>query len=47
MSVVFTDDWLTVHHGDARAVLPTLEAASIEHIRIRTQRRPTIVSVPA
>jgi site-specific DNA-methyltransferase (cytosine-N4-specific) len=30
MSVVIQDDWLTVHHGDARAVLPTLEVASID-----------------
>lgn len=30
MSVVLADNWLTVHHGDARAVLPTLEAASID-----------------
>lgn len=32
MSVVFADDWLTVHHGDARAVLPTLPAASVDAV---------------
>ncbi len=32
MSIVFADDWLTVHHGDARAVLPTLAAASIDAV---------------
>jgi DNA modification methylase len=32
VSVVFADDWLTVHHGDARAVLPNLEAGSIDAV---------------
>jgi len=32
VSVVFADDWLTVHHGDARAVLPTLEDASVDAV---------------
>lgn len=32
MSIVFADDWLTVHHGDARAVLGTLEAASVDAV---------------
>ncbi len=32
MSVVFCDDWLTVHHGDIRAVLPSLEAGSIDAV---------------
>ncbi len=32
MSVVFCDDWLTVHHGDIRAVLPSLDAASIDAV---------------
>jgi len=30
VSIVLADDWLTVHHGDARAVLPTLAGASID-----------------
>jgi DNA modification methylase len=32
VSIVFADDWLTVHHGDVRAVLPTLEAESIDAV---------------
>jgi DNA modification methylase len=32
VSVVFADDWLTVHHGDARAVLATLEAESVDAV---------------
>jgi len=32
VSIVLDDDWLTVHHGDARAVLPTLEAASVDAV---------------
>lgn len=32
MSVAFRDDWLTVHHGDVRAVLPTLEAESVDAV---------------
>lgn len=32
MSIVFADNWLTVHHGDARAVLPTLAAESIDAV---------------
>jgi len=30
MSIVIADEWMTVHHGDARAVLPTLEPESID-----------------
>lgn len=30
MSIVFADDWLTVHHGDASAVLATLSPESID-----------------
>lgn len=32
MSIVLQDDWLTVHHGDARAVVPTLAAESIDAV---------------
>lgn len=32
MSIVLVDDWLTVHHGDVRAVLPTLASASIDAV---------------
>ena len=32
MSIVLQDDWLTVHHGDARAILPILEAASVDAV---------------
>jgi DNA modification methylase len=32
VTVVFHDDWLTVLHGDARAVLPTLAAESIDAV---------------
>lgn len=32
MSIVIADDWLTVHHGDARAVLPHLEAESVDAV---------------
>jgi len=32
VSIVLQDAWLTVHHGDARAVLPTLEAGSVDAI---------------
>jgi site-specific DNA-methyltransferase (cytosine-N4-specific) len=32
VSIIFADDWLTVHHGDARAVLPTLPAESIDAV---------------
>jgi len=32
VSIVLADDWLTVHHGDARAVLPTLGAASVDAV---------------
>lgn len=32
MTLVFTDRWLDVHHGDARAVLPTLDSASIDAV---------------
>lgn len=29
---MFADDWLTVHHGDARAVLASLEAESVDAV---------------
>lgn len=32
MSVVFEDPFLTVHHGDARAVLPLLASASVDAV---------------
>ena len=32
MSLVLADPWLTVHHGDARAVLPTLAAESVDAV---------------
>lgn len=32
MSVVFRDDWMTIHHGDVRAVLPTLQAESVDAV---------------
>ena len=32
MSIVHADDWLTVHHGDARAVLAELEAESVQTV---------------
>ncbi len=32
MSIVYADPWLTVHQGDARAVLPTLPEASVDCI---------------
>jgi site-specific DNA-methyltransferase (cytosine-N4-specific) len=32
VSIVLHDDWLTVHHGDARAILGTLEAASVDAV---------------
>jgi DNA modification methylase len=32
VSIVLADDWLTVHHGDVRAVLPTLAGASIDAV---------------
>lgn len=32
MTVVMHDDWLTVHHGDVRAILPKLEAESVDAV---------------
>lgn len=32
MSIVFRDDWLTVHQGDVRAVLATLDPESIDAV---------------
>jgi DNA modification methylase len=32
MSVVFRDDWLTLHHGDVRAVLSSLDAESVDAV---------------
>lgn len=32
MSIVLANEWLTVHHGDARAVLPHLAAESVDAV---------------
>lgn len=32
MTTVIADEWLTVHHGDVRAVLPTLASASVDAV---------------